>query len=382
MIPVVVGAALAGPVTPEDVVAAALRSDPRCAEAAADVAAARGERRAVSTLLSNPEVQVGASALGDLTWVQAQQPLSLSGEGWYARAAAREAVAAAEAREERVRYVVAADARWRWAEAAAAAVRADGATEAAGLATRLREVAERRAGVGEGTVVELALARSSEAVALAAALAARAERTRTELSLAALGIAEPAVEGRPSAAVPTRGAPGPGARADLRAATHRVSQARAEERRARAASVPAVGVGVQAQSDGGARDVGPMLTVALPLWDRGGAAVGAASGDVGVAEAAERSLREQAAAELAVTAADAAWARERLPRTEGLDESVHEALVAVAAAADAGELGIRDAALLQRELLDGRAAALEVELAVVRAELDAMVAAEDGALLP
>jgi hypothetical protein len=130
--------AYAAPLTPDDVVRAALARDADAIAARGDVVVAGSERRAVGTFLDNPQVQVGVSPLGDLTFVQAQQPLSLSGEGWFARREARLGLAAAEAGAGRATLRVAAEARVAWARAATAAERAGIALDALDQAGSLR----------------------------------------------------------------------------------------------------------------------------------------------------------------------------------------------------------------------------------------------------
>jgi outer membrane protein TolC len=370
--------AAAAPVVPEDVVRAALARDPRVQVAAADLQGAEGERRQVSVFLQNPEVQVGTSVTGDLTFLQAQQPVSVSGEGWYARRAARAGVATEEAALRRVELEVAADARLAFAEASASALRVAWTDEAVTLATDLRRVAERRVQAGEGTEVELALARAREAVAVPTALDARTERSRASLALAELGVAGE-LSGRPRDAVPA--ASGAAPRSDVEAAARDVERRTAELARARAGSVPALSVGVQYQSDGGSTDLGPMVTVELPLWDRNGAAVGAARGALQVAAAAEGVTADRAAADVVQTRADRAWAVDQTERLSGVEDAVRRGLTAVSEGLASGELGVRDAVVLHRELIDGLLAALDVEVHTVEVSLAALLATEDAALL-
>jgi outer membrane protein TolC len=373
--------ALAAPLSPGEAARLALAHDPRVARAAAAVEAAAGERREVATFLANPEAQVGWSVVGDLTFVQAQQPVSLAGEGWHARRSAAAWLAEGEAGARRAALVVAADARATWARAAAAERRAVFTDEAAALAGELRATAERRASVGEGTEVEVALARAREAVAVAAALDARAARTAALVSLAALGAADAEVRGRPGEAVPpATGAAGE--RADVRAAEAGVERWRAALARARAGGLPALGVGVQFQRDGGTTDLGPQVTVAAPLWNRNGGAVGEALGALAAAEAEAEATRAAATAERARTAEDQDVATAWASRVAGAEDAALAGLRAVAAAVAGGELGVRDAAVLQGELLDGRLAAIEVELRAAEAGLAALLAVEDPALLP
>jgi hypothetical protein len=226
--------------------------------------------------------------------------------------------------------------------------------------------------------VELALARAREAVAVTTALDARTERSRASLALAELGVAGE-LSGRPRDAVPA--ASGSAPRSDVEAAERDVERRTAELARARAGSVPALSVGVQYQSDGGSTDLGPMVTVALPLWDRNGAAVGAARGALQVAAAAEGVTVDRAAAEVVQTGADRAWAVDQTERLAGVEDAVRRGLAAVSDGLASGELGVRDAVVLHRELIDGLLAALDVEVHTVEVSLAALLATEDAALL-
>jgi outer membrane protein TolC len=374
--------AWAAPLSPEDVVAEALRSHPAVVAARAGVDAAEGARAGVATLLENPELQVGASPLGDLTFVQLQQPLSLTGEGWRARREASAWEGWAEAAVAVAEITAAADARAAWVEAATCARRVGLLEEGLALAAGLRGVVEARAAVGEGSGLDVALARAAEARAAAAVMAARRDEAAARLALARFhpGAAVDGVEGVPADAVPAA-AGGPAVRADVAAAESAVAAREAGVARARAAAVPSLGVGLQFQSDGGELDLGPMLTWAPPLWARNQAAIAEAGRALRVARAEGAQVVAAAAAEVSVgDALVAALEGDVADRRDG-DAALREAAAAVTAAVAAGELDVVDATRAQAELVEGRLAAVEIDRALVLARLSALAARHDRSLL-
>jgi hypothetical protein len=85
-----------------------------------------------------------------------------------------------------------------------------------------------------------------------------------------------------------------------------------------------------------------------------------------------------------VTTGDAA-ARSRDARAGLAGDPVEDALAALAAigrAEASGELDPGSATLLRQQVLDGAMSAISLEQAVVHAELDALLAVSDPALLP
>jgi hypothetical protein len=98
------------PLLADDVVRYAVEHHPEAVAARGAVTTAAGDRRDVATWVDNPEVEVGVAAVGDLIQGALIQPMSLTGEGWHARRAARSAEAAATADARRSTFVVAAEA--------------------------------------------------------------------------------------------------------------------------------------------------------------------------------------------------------------------------------------------------------------------------------
>ncbi|MFM2163121.1 MAG: hypothetical protein RLZZ383_2633, partial [Pseudomonadota bacterium] len=316
------------------------------------------------------------------TFVQIQQPFSLGGEGWAARREATATLEGAEAWARRVDVVVAANARLAWLECASAAHRRALAAEALTLASTFRVAVEARATVGELSDLDVALARSREALAVAEAAGAHQAYTEALVHLSTFHPDAPTegVEGDPLAAVPAA-TQTTAVRADVVAAEARLRQAQAGLARARAAAAPEMAIGLQFQSDGGAVDLGPMFTLGLPLWQRNQAAIASAVRDVDVAEAELSLVRSQAASEGALRTAAARETDAARARVDGSDDAILAGMKAIEAAVLQGELDVRDAVLLQRELLDGRFAALDAERTAATAALAAMVAHDDQALL-
>jgi transposase len=162
--------ALAAPLTPEEVVAAALARAPELVAAETAVDTARGERRQAATFLENPQVQVGRSVDGELTQAQATRSLSLFGEGHFARRAAGLRVEASEAAALRQRLVTAAEARALYVDAVVARQQAIVARDAYELSKGLRAAVERKLEVGEASELEARLARLGEAQSAASYL--------------------------------------------------------------------------------------------------------------------------------------------------------------------------------------------------------------------
>lgn len=375
-------AASAGSLSPHEVVGVAAQKHPDVVSARAAVDVADGARRDAAGFLGDPEVQVGLSAIGDLSFVQASQPISVTGEGWAARDAAREALEAARLQLRWVELQVAADARQAWVDAAVAGRRAALTADAREGAVRLRDAVRARAAQGDVSAVDSALSRAGEAERTALALDARLELADALEVLAAYHPvhADTTVDGQPSDAVPEP-SEAPAVRPDVAAGEAASRAGHAGVRRERRAGLPPVGLGVTAQSDGGAVDVGPLLTVAVPLWNRNPSGVARAEAERDNAIAGWWRTEQQAR-----TAAEATQdALQRtdgwIDRLDGADADLAAALDAVVVAVEAGELDVRDAVLLQGALLDGRLAAIEAAGADAALRLEALLAVGDPALL-
>ncbi len=373
-------ATMAAAMTPGEAVRAALVHDPVLAEAEARVEAGEGALAAASWLRHNPRVsgRVGDERLE----LEASQAVSLSGEGLAAARSARASLDSVEAARDRARLVTAAEARRAWLRAAVAQSEVEIASDELAGTTRLREAAEKRVAAGEAAEFELRLARLEEARAVGLVLRARASLAESRASLAALtGDPTATADGDPLAAAPPQGAAG--ARDDVRAAEASVEAARAALARERAATIPAVEIGVFYEDDAGRAVVGPTLGVEVPLWQRNPAGRGSARGDL-------RRAQSEAASTSARATAEQAASSERMRDLEPLaallgDDPAGDAtavLSGVEVAWLAGELDIAEATLLRARALDGRRAWVEARAAVAEARIAAALAEGTDTLFP
>jgi cobalt-zinc-cadmium efflux system outer membrane protein len=368
----------------DDAVTAALLRSPDVMAAKAAGDAARAQLRQDGVFLGNPEVSASTSLAGSPKQsAEVSQPLSLTGEGWAARAADRASVDAATAALTRSRLELVADTRGAWAGSVVASDGARLARESLDLAVSLRTAVEKKLAAGEATDLDLRLSRLSEATAASAWLAARREEDEAHLRLVALvGDVPFTLPADPltAAPLPTRPA---GTRTDLVAAQARVRAAEASLDRARAAAMPTVALGAFVERDGADLSVGPSIGLEIPLWNRNQAEIASGRGEAAVA----RAQADQIAA-VASTEGDraATLARDAEPwaalATTGLLDDARAALAEVDAGYRAGELDLPDAIQIRTEVLDGEAAVLELAGQVVQARLDFLLATEDPALLP
>lgn len=372
-------ASMASAMTPAEAVTAALAHDPALAAAEARVEAGEGTLAGASWLRHNPRVtgRVGDERLE----LEASQAVSLSGEGLAAARSARASLDAAEAARDRARLVTAAEGRRAWLRAAVAEADVAIATDELAGATRLREAAVKRVAAGESADFEVRLARLEEARAVGLVLNARASLAEARAALAAItGDPTATAEGDPLAAAPTPGSPG--VRDDVRAAEAVVDAARAALARERAATVPAVEIGVFYENDAGRTVVGPTLGVEVPLWQRNPAGRGSARGDLARVESEAASLSARATAEQGASS-------ERMRDLEPLaallgDDPAGDAttvLAGVEIAWRAGELDIAEATLLRARALEGRRAWVEARAAVAEARITAALALGSETLL-
>lgn len=378
-------AAWAAPMTADDVVRSALSRHPDAVAASAAIPAAEAARREVGTFLENPEASVGVAVAGGLVQGTLNQPLSVSGEGWHARAAARAGLDAATSDARRTDLRVAAVARATYAWAVTTRERWELADQAMSQATRLREAVEAREAVGEAGPLDVRLARMAEAEVTERAIGARRDHAAARTALAAWTdeAATAELTDDPLDVVPP-GTPGAG-RSDLAAAEARLREADARVARARAGAVPLVGVGLFAQRDdahGDPGDFGPQLSVALPVWNRNQSGVGGALAARASAVAALEALRAQVTAEQTLLPQVSAYADDALGRLGDFEADARAALDTIQLGWSTGEIDVSQAVLLRREVLDGWVAALDARQATVEVRLDLLLATEDSTLLP
>ena len=372
--------------TPDRAVALALTANAEVRAAEAALLTAEADRSASLLLLTNPKVQAWATPDGSRAELSATQPLSITGEGWHARRAARASVRSAEAALARARRVTAANARLSYIDAVVAIEQARVAQEGTELAERLRYAVGRKLEQGEASALDLRLARLAEAQAVTRLLEARqaeAEALRELAELLATPVDATDLLLDPGAAAPAvTSSPISDDRSDVVAAEHAVRVAQAELARQRAAVVPPVAVGLGIQVEDGATFIGPRIGVTVPLFDRNQRGTKGAKGDGEVAESQLAAVRARAETEQQ-TGRDRADEAERLAQVVGSDamEEATAALVSVESGFLTGEIDLTTAVLLQAQILDGEAAIVSLRGLVADARIDLLLALDDDALL-
>ncbi len=375
----------AEPLAVDDAVFAALRQSPELAAAEAAVIRAEGVLRATRGLQHDPEIGGSLAVVGEAWSVDLAQPLSLTGEGLAAHAAARHALRAAEARVGRAELEVAAEARRSWIAVVVARQQALLASQALEVSQRIEHAARARVEVGEASALDLRIARLQVEQARTAWMAATvaeghhvaALATLVGGELAALELSDDPLEGAP--------APGEGSapeRSDLVAAQAELDATRAAVTRERAASFPGVVLGAFVEQEGPELRAGPQLSLTLPLWRANVDGRSDALADLELAasehgELARRVDAEQGATQRISAALEAVVGEQSL----ALPGEARAALDSVALGYDRGELDLLSAALIQAEILDGQIAWLEGRRLVAETRLDLLLAHEDPGLL-
>jgi len=378
-----VGDASAQGLTAEQAARSALARDPVYLSAVAATEEAEGLLRATSFLTSNPTVSTAVS-LGTPRWsASVEQPVSLFGEGMARRAGAKAAVTSAALDRQRVALVVAAAARGAWADVAAAEARRRLSEDALAQAHDRRLALEARFAAGDASALDARLARLAEAEAALALMEHQraVSDARVALSRFLPDAATAPILGAPEEAVPS--VRGGGSRTDVEAAAARVAGAEADLRAARAAILPAVGLGAAIEREGDNTFVGPTLEVTLPLWKANPDGRAAARAALHVAQASSDAVARVAEAERATTqdaVSRSTKARDALAGEPAADAKA--ALADIDLAEAKGELDAATATLLRQQVLDGAMAAISFAQAVVHAELDALLAVSDPSLLP
>lgn len=367
-------AAYAAPLPIEEIVRSALQHDPAVAHAMAELTIAEGTLTAAQGLRSNPRLDYRIGFGGSQQEASLTQPLSLSGEGTAAAQAAQRQVEAAQAALRRQNLLTAAAAR----AAVVRCVQADDQREIAvsslDLARTLRATAEHRLDAGDGTQLEIQLARLDEAAAVADLLAATREVSASRSALSAItGL--PATTELPAdlwVAIPQAppDSPPTGARSDIQAASLHQDAAQAALRQAEAAAIPPVEIGVWAQTSPGAWVVGPSVGWTLPVWKTESAARAQAQAALSMSAADLAAVTAQAEAERAAVPAQQAAIRE----VEGVADptgTARAALSSIAQGLSGGWLSPADAALLRGKVLDAwrRAAGLQAAAALTTLEI-------------
>jgi outer membrane protein TolC len=375
----------AAPLTADDVVRAALTSSPDAVAAEAEVTAARGVQRSRSVFLANPEIEAQLALGNEGSAGELIQPLSVTGEGWFARRESALRKDAAESDLRHTRLAIAARARQAWADVVLAQRTAAISNEALALAGQVRQAVETRLAAGEASTLDAALARSAEAQAIADSLAARRTVVEALVALAAFhpGAVTDGVAGDPTDAIPSASTSTTSeSRADVVAAEARLDAAESALSRARAAAMPTVGVGAFWEQDASTTVGGPKVTLTLPIWTRNQDQVGFERAGRDVAQADLEGLRVRAEAEGRLGGEAATASAPVMARLEGYDALAQEGAGFVTQAFDRGEIDVRETVLFQDELSAGRRAALAAQRESIALQLTALLAAEDPHLLP
>ena len=371
--------------SPDAAVAASLAVHSGIRQAEAELALARGIRSQSALFLNNPAVAGASSVDGARASASLMQPLSLTGEGWYARSASRARVDAGEAGLHRSRLIAAAETRRAYAHASGAVGKVRVALEGVELAARLRHAATRQNEEGEASTLDFRLASLAEVQSVAGLLAAReleAEALAALAELTALPVSPSSLLPDPSAAVPEPSKEGTSERSDVVAAKAHLRSAEAELRRQRAATMPPVRVGAFVDLEGGQTFLGPSVGVELPLFNRNQVGRRQATGRLGVAAARVAAVSALAATESATSELRVAEAT-RLSTTVVSDPigEARAALASIEAGYVAGEIDLSSTVLLQGVALNGETAAIQLLESIAAARLDLLLANEDDALL-
>ncbi|MFK7930838.1 MAG: TolC family protein [Myxococcota bacterium] len=372
--------------SPDRAVALALTANPDLGAARAALSTAQASRSASSIFLANPSANAWITPNGDRAELNVSQPVSLTGEGWHARRGAAFTVDSAEASLGRTRRQLAGAVRGAYVDAVVASGVVGVAREGADLAARLSFAVRRKHEEGEASTLSLRLARLNEVQAATRLLQARraeADALRRLSSLVLVPVAAEDLASDPLAATPALAqAPPERQRSDVSAAEASLEAARLNLRRSRAATMPAINVGVGASVEDGTTFIGPSLGVTLPIFNRNQVARAAALGSVDVAEGRLSSVRATAQTEQATSSArlkEAETAAQSLAEFD-LDEA-RAALASIEAGVLAGEIDLSTAVLLQTQVLAGEAAIVTLRGLLADARIDRLLTLDDDALL-
>ena len=375
--------ASAASMTPDDAVRAALANDPALAARRADVDAAAGLRSSTRFLGRNPEVGISFSNDRSRLSGSVTQPLSITGEGLFAARSAGSGLQAARAAADRGRFETAAMARQAYTRAVLGRELVRLAEEDRALLARLRGVAEARVAAGEGVELDLRLARLEQARALSAWLGAQAQASESDIDLAALiGVPPGDLLNDPLAAAPVEwgiGAP----RSDLIATKAATRSARSALSRERAAMLPTLGLGMSFERDAGQDIYGPTVALEVPLWNWNQSGIGAARGNLRLAEAQERSAAARAVTEELRAAERLRIAEESLNTlVPDIAAEAAPALRAIEGLFASGEANLSETLLMRSRVVEGERAWLEARAAVAVARIEVALSRQSASLLP
>ncbi|MBI4817456.1 MAG: TolC family protein [Deltaproteobacteria bacterium] len=370
-------------------VARARANNPLVAAARLRIGEARGDLIGASVLLAdNPEVELAAGprlpGRGEATTIAielgASQRFELGGQRSHRLDKARAEVEASSATAADVERVIDLAVAETFFEALAAAERLRLAEQNEQLASQLLELAQKRLDAGEGTPLDVRASRVRGAEAKRLMLAARANQRAKTAQLAKLLALEPDGQLALAGELPTEGALPPfaevaarvAARPDLASVDHELEAARATIGLADAEAWPDLTARVLYGRDEGADTAMAGLGVPVPLFDtnQGERARARAVVDRLGAERAALLLQLTTEVRLAWLALEQAQAAVALYDAEVL-RALEETAELLQRALRAGEVGLPEVIVVQREVLEGRAGHVEARLtlAIARARL-------------
>lgn len=384
MLIILLGMALAAPLSPDAAVAAALSSNPDLARAEGELGSAQGAARQSALLRENPEIQAGYGLVGGRFDLSLNQPLSLTGEGLADHRSQRARVRANEAALGRVRLELAAQTRTAYVEAVVARQLRVLAEQFFELATRQLEATGSRVRAGEAADLDLRLARMEQVKVAQSLLRARNDEAAALATLSTL-VQRP-LTGEDLAADPLDAAPEPqpaadGERSDVQAARLSLEAAEAAVRRERAAALPPVSLGAFVEQEGGNIIAGPSLGLTLPIWHQNQAGVAEANAQAGIARAELESTTARAAAEQQTATFAYSQAVSTLSLVPATADDATAALASIEAGVRSGELDLVTTILLRAEVISGQQALAEARGDLAISRLLLLLATEDNALL-
>ena len=381
----------ATPLTLDAAIAAARQHNPALAASSGRIAEARAAvTGARAPLADNPELALSVGprlSRGDARLaleVAVEQRFETGGQRHLRLVSAEAGVDVAAALAEDTRRLLEAAVASAFFERLAAGRRLELLTQDEEMARALRDVAQRRLDVGEGAAITLSATRIRLAEAGRQTLVARAERDGATVRLAAL-LGLPADTPLALAGSLPEGEAPPGAdelvthavasRPDVAALAHASGVAAADVDLADADAWPDVTVGAGYAADDGDHLVTATVRVPLPFFDSN-------QGERARARAVRARLEiqregQRLAADAEVRQALLAYAQARAA-LELYDAEVlraqDEALTLLRRAVEAGEVGIADVIVVQREVLEGRAGYLDARLALAHARVQLLAA--------
>ena len=371
--------------TLDDFIAAAFERSPELRARRAELEEARARRLTAQTYPFNPEVTVegaGRSAPGGSSTdrgLEVSQEIEIAGQRARRVEVAEAALAAAEARFQRVQRVLAGDVSLAFAEAVRARELRRIEEADVGLARSLLQFEERRLEAGASTQIDLNLARAAAARGIRRVELARGAYLQARSALAQVAGLDPGAPPEPSGGLETS-APDSlvlgdlirsavEGREDLAAFRREEEAARAQVRLEQALARPNLIARAFQEREEGTDDIaGASLSVGIPLFNRnrGGIAEARAAADRTVAETAAARLvieREVASAFAAYQAASAAAEALRGQVIGNLEENFR----LLQRSFEEGKIGRTELFLFRREFVESQ-----------REYLDALAEARQG----